>query len=117
VYEMVWSATAQGTSDQMRTTVSFYPRVASHWYCTGWGPSPVMVRIETGVECEESQGDPQPFPPEGLDNGYIFAATKAPEGQFVSATVGQTFTLFMNFFYYGKPPEGWSFVNGDEYPF
>ncbi|HUR26108.1 MAG TPA: carboxypeptidase-like regulatory domain-containing protein [Candidatus Thermoplasmatota archaeon] len=117
VYEMTWDPSAQGTSPEMSLTVSFYPRVASHWYCQGGGPVPVLVRLESGVTCEESQGDPQPFPPEGLNNTYFFAASKAPAGQPASATFNQRFTSFINIFYYGKPPEGWSFIGGSEFPF
>jgi hypothetical protein len=117
VYEMVWDPSAQGTSPEMGLTISFYPRVASHWYCQGGSAAPVLVRMEVGVTCDNSQGDPQPFPPEGLNNTYFFASSKAPDGQPASATFSQTFSVFMNFFYYGKPPEGWSFVAGDPFPF
>jgi Carboxypeptidase regulatory-like domain len=117
VYEMVWKTSAQGTSDQMRITVSFYPRVASHWYCSAFGPTPVYMRMDLNVTCENQQDEPELVPPEGLPNMYLFAATKAPEGQFVSATFSQSFQVFMNNFYYGAPPDGWSFVNGDPYPF
>jgi hypothetical protein len=117
VYEMYWDPSASGTSQEMGITVSFYPRVASHWYCQGGGPSPVLMRMEAGVTCDNSQGDPQPFPPEGLNNTYFFASSKAPDGQQASLTVSQKFTVLETTFYYGKPPEGWSLIAGDDYPF
>lgn len=117
VDEMVWDPSASGTSTEMSETISFYPRVASHWYCQAGGPSPVLMRLEANVTCEQSQGTPQPFPPGGLNNTYIFAATQAPSGQPVSFTVSQRFTMILSTFYYGKPPAGWSLVAGDDYPF
>ena len=117
VYEMVWDPSAQGTSSEMSMTVSFYPRVASHWYCQEGGPSPTLMRLEVNVTCAKSQGTPQPFPPGGLNNTYVFAATQAPAGQPASVTFSQKFTIIVNTFYFGKPPDGWSFVAGDPYPF
>jgi len=117
VDEMFWDPSASGTSAEMAETISFYPRVASHWYCQAGGPSPVLMRLEVNVTCEQSQGTPQPFPPEGLNNTYIFASTSAPAGQPASFTVSQRFTMILSTFYYGKPPAGWSFVAGDPYPF
>ncbi|MHB1262252.1 MAG: carboxypeptidase-like regulatory domain-containing protein [Thermoplasmatota archaeon] len=117
VVEMTWDATAQGTSDEMRVIISHFPRSASHWYCSGAGADPVLVRMELGVVCEDQQSDPDLVPPEGLPNMHLFAATNAPDGQFASVTFSQAFSVFMNGFYYGKPPEGWSFIAGDEFPF
>jgi hypothetical protein len=77
----------------------------------------VLVRLEVGETCENSQGEPQPFPPEGLNNTYFFASSKAPEGQPASATFSQGFTVFISAFYFGKPPVDWSFIQGSEYPF
>ena len=117
VYEMVWDPSAQGTSPEMRLTVSHFPRPASHWYCSGTGPSPLYVRMELGVVCEDQQDDPQLVPPEGEQNMTMFAAAQPADGQPAAMAVSQQFSVFMNFFYYGKPPEGWSFVRQDPYPF
>ena len=117
ISEMTWDPTAQGTSDQMRLTISHFPRSASHWYCGGADADPVLVRMEVGVPCEDQQDEPTMVPPEGLPNMHLFAATSAPDGQPASVAFSQSFTVFTNVFYYGKPPEGWSFVNGDPLPF
>src|SRR6185503_11396404 len=99
VFEMTWDTTAQGTSDEMRVIVSHFPRSASHWYCSGAGPDPVLVRMELGVGCEDQQDDPSLVPPEGLPNMHLFAATNAPDGQPASATFSQSFSVFINVFY------------------
>lgn len=118
VYEVVWDPSAQGTSPEMRITVSHFPRPASHWYCSGTGPSPILLRMEVGVECEDQQSDPKLVPAEGEANMTMFMAAKAPDGGApVAMAVSQSFTVFMNFFYFGRAPEGWSFVKGDEFPF
>jgi hypothetical protein len=117
VFEMTWDPTAQGTSELMRLTISHFPRPASHWYCGGASTDPVLVRMEVGVVCEDQQDEPELVPPEGLPNMHLFAATNAPPGQPASAAFNQGFTVFINLFYFGKPPEGWSFIAGDEPPF
>jgi hypothetical protein len=117
VYEVIWEPSAQGTSPEMRITVSHFPRPATHWYCSGTGPSPILLRIELNVTCEDQQDTPALQPPEGELNTTMFMAAKAPDGQPAALAFSQRFSVFMNFFYYGKPPEGWSFVAGDPYPF
>jgi hypothetical protein len=117
VFEMRWEASAQGTSPEMRLVVSHFPRPATHWYCSGSGPSPVYVRMDLGVECEDRQDDPSLVPPEGLPNMHLFTATNAPDGQPAAVALSQPFSVFMNLFYYGNAPEGWSFVRGDDFPF
>ena len=117
VFELVWEPTTQATSTELSLTVSHFPRPASHWYCQGSGTTPVLVRMEQNVTCENQQDEPEQVPAEGLPNMHLFAASNAQEGRFASATFGQRFDVYAHLFYYGKPPEGWSFVNGDEPPF
>jgi hypothetical protein len=115
VYEMTWDPTT-ATSEEMRLTVSHFPRSASHWYCGGAGPDPILVRMEVNVTCEDQQSEPEQVPPEGLPNMHLFGATAASDAP-ASLTFSQSFSVYMNFFYYGKPPEDWSFIRGDPYPF
>lgn len=118
VFEMTWSPSAQGTSPEMRLIVSFFPRDASHAFCSVAGPDPILIRMELGVECAGQQGDePSQVPPEGMPNMHMFAATNAPDGMPASVAFSQTFSVFMSFFYYGAPPPDWSFLAGDPYPF
>lgn len=115
VFEMTWDPTT-ATSEEMRLVISHFPRPASHWYCGAAGPAPVLVRMEVGVVCEDQQDEPELVPPEGLPNMHLFAATSAST-QPASVIWGQGFAVYMNFFYYGKPPEDWSFIRGDPHPF
>lgn len=115
VYEMTWDPTT-ATSNEMRLTISHFPRPATHWYCGGVGPDPVLVRMEVGVVCDDQQDEPTMVPPEGLPNMHLFGATAASDAP-ASMTFSQSFSVYMNFFYYGKPPEDWSFIRGDPYPF
>jgi hypothetical protein len=117
IFEMDWDPTTQATSVEMSLTVSHFPRPANHWYCQGSGAHPVLVRMELNVTCEQHQSDPDQVPPEGLPNMHMFGASNAQEGQFASATFGQKFDVYTHLFYYGKPPEGWSFLAGDQPPF
>lgn len=117
VFEMDWTPSAQGTSPEMRLTVSHFPRPASHWYCGGAGTSPVLVRMEVGVVCEDQQDEPELVPPEGELNMTLFGAANAPDGQPAAVAWSQQFTVYVHQFYHGKPPEGWSFVAGDQPPF
>jgi hypothetical protein len=117
VFEMTWDPTAQGTSDRMRLTISHFPRPATHWYCGGASADPVLVRMDVGVVCEDQQDEPELVPPEGLPNMHLFAATNAPPGQPASVAFNQGFTVFINVFHFGTPPEGWSFIAGSDFPF
>ncbi|MEA3136416.1 MAG: hypothetical protein QOJ26_135 [Thermoplasmata archaeon] len=118
VYEVTWEPSAQGTSPEMRITVSHFPRPASHWYCSGTGATPILLRIELGEVCDDQQSEPTLQPPEGELNTTLFMAAKAPDGQPVAFAASQRFTVFMNFFYFGKPPPDWSFIQGGgEFPF
>lgn len=116
VFEMTWKPTT-ATSDRMRLVVSHFPRPASHWYCSEAGTTPILLRMDLGVVCEDQQDDPERVPPEGMPNGHLFAAVDAPDGQFVAVTFSQQFTVYLHQFYYGSPPEGWSFVAGNPPPF
>lgn len=116
VMEMTWQPTQQATSDEMSLTISHFPRAASHWYCQGAGVTPLLVRMEVGVVCENQQSEPELVPPEGLPNMHLFAAT-SPGADPASMVISQKFTVYLNVFYNGKPPEGWSFVAGDPMPF
>jgi hypothetical protein len=117
IFEMDWEPTTQATSVEMSLTISHFPRSASHWYCQGAGAHPVLVRMEQNVTCENQQSEPEQVPPEGLPNMHMFGASNAQAGMPASMTFGQKFDVYSHLFYYGKPPEGWSFLAGDIPPF
>ncbi len=114
VFELTWEPSAQGTSEEMFVLVSYTNRTASDWYGQVGGASPVLLRFEQGVQHPTGAGEPPLIPEEGLPNLYTFAGI---DGDDVAIGFSQEFEIFQHNFYYGKPPEGWSFVAGDAPPF
>ena len=119
VIEMTFEPSAQATSTDMGFIVSHPNRTgASHSFGSAQGPSPVRWQADVGVEAEgASSQEPVMIPAEGWPDLLVFSNVRSSEDVPVAVTVNQSFTIFQNNFYYGKPPEGWSFVNGDEMPF
>lgn len=117
ILEMTWKPSAQGTSEEMRLILSHTPRPATHWYAATSSADPLLLRVEQGVEHQDRQSDPSLIPPEGMPNAHFFAATSPQDGDRASVALSQTFDVYYSTFYYGKPPEGWSFIAGDEDPF
>lgn len=118
VWEMTWKESSD-TFDNLGLTVSYNvtERCACHNYASLGGPSPFRLQIDLGVDHEDSNGnEPELIPPEGLPAMYYFVGTRQTSNA-PAVAVNQQFQLFGNFFFYGVPPEGWSFVNGDPYPF
>lgn len=127
VIEMEWQPTAQGTSDTMAITLSTYKptRDGAHWFAHVESTSPMRFQLDVGVEHETASGvDPTMVPPEGMPTMSYFVSVGTPSGAtcvFFCAPPGlalnQQFSVFLHQFYYGVPPEGWSFLNGDPLPF
>jgi hypothetical protein len=117
IFELTWKPSAQGTSEEMFVLVSFWNRTASDWYGQEGGSNPVLIRFETG-EVHPTADDEDPMiPPEGHPDLYAYGGIARPSSQPAAIGFSQTFTIYQNSFFFGKPPEGWSFVNGDEDPF
>ena len=58
------------------------------------------------------------MPPEGKEDYLVFVNPSASGSDLpVAVMIEQSFELFVNTFYFGSPPEGWSFVAGDGNPF
>ena len=114
VFEAVWEPTVVGTSEELGVTVSYFGRIgASHSFDGASSPSPMHFAIEVEDEAKvDDAGVPENIPPEGIPDLFVFFS--AGSG---SVTVNQPFQAFQTNFYYGIPPEGWSFVNGDQPPF
>ncbi len=117
VTEMVWEASAQGTSDRLGVTISFEGRTASHWYSSDGGPSPLLSRLDQGTTHPTNQGDPAQVPEEGLPNLLSFVGVRRPDGEILALAVEQEFESFTHTFYNLGAPEGWSFIAGDGNPF
>ncbi len=117
VFELTWTPSAQGTSPRMGIVVSYFNRTASDWFASVDGLDPVLARLETNVTHESQGGTPDKIRPEGQNDLYTFGGIRAAEGQFIGAGFEQRFTIYQHNFYYGSPPDPWSFVKGDKPPF
>lgn len=115
VFEMVWEPTSD-FGEQLGFTVSFFSRPdAVHRYGGAGGASPVRLQLDTGVEHESSQmgaADHTIVPANGTEELFTFFSANSG-----SVAINQQFRSFETHFYYGIIPEGWSFVNGDPFPF
>lgn len=118
VVEMTFEPSAQATSSNMGFIVSHPNRTgAAHQFGSGAGPSPVYWQAQVGVEADGAASqEPTMIPAEGWPDLLVFSNVRSGD-QPAAVTVNQSFTIFQNNFYYGKPADGWSFVNGDERPF
>lgn len=115
VIEETWEPTSDaGTA--LGFTVSYFSRPnAGHWFGSVNGENPLRIQFDVGEEhASASYGGEEPpmIPPEGYDELFVFFG--AGDG---SVVLSQGFQSFQTSFYYGIPPDGWSFVAGDELPF
>lgn len=127
VFEMDWEPTSQGTSTRMGMVVSTYKpeRSGSHWFAEFEGASPVRGQLDVGVEHESASGEePSTVPAEGLQQMSYFVSVRAPDGAICpylcvppGLAVNQAFKVYLSQFVFGRPPDGWSLVNGDAPPF
>lgn len=115
VWEMTWEPTSD-FGEQLGLTVSYYSRpTASHIFASGGGPNPVRVQVDVGVEHDNAQlggGYSTMIPENGTEELFTFFSAAGG-----NVAINQQFKAFQTHFYYGKIPEGWSFVNGDPFPF
>lgn len=118
VFETVWEPSLQGTSPELTISVSYFTRPnAAHFFGGMSGPSPMRLQFDLGKTPEgqnNGEGEPELIGPEGRPDVFVFYNNGGGAG---SVTVNQPFRAFQTNFYYGLPPEGWSFANGDPLPF
>jgi hypothetical protein len=118
VLELVFQSNGQGTSDRMGLLLSYEKRTAGEWYASYEGKSPILMRIETGVEDGSEQGSKRKMvDPAGESDLQILGSIAASEGQEAGVGVNQEFQIFQTSFYNAKPPANWSFAKGDAFPF
>ncbi len=119
VFELSWEPSLQGTAEQMGITVSHPERQAGHRYASAISTSPGHLRISAGLPGPGAQNDGSGedfVPREGRALQTLIDAGPASNG-LPGFVINQDFEFFQSNFYYGAPPEGWSFVAGDEPPF
>lgn len=99
--------------------VSFFNRIANDWYGQVGGDNPVLLQLDVDEPHPTQGGSEDNVAPEGRPDLYAFAGIQGDSALPVGVGIGfsQRFTIFQNNFYYGIPPEDWSFVNGDPMPF
>lgn len=119
VFETVWDPSLEGTSPEMTISVSYFTRPnAAHFFAGTSAPSPLRLQVDLGDESPPGQnnadGEPAFIGPEGRPDLFVFFNNGGGAGSY---TVNQPFRAFQTAFYYGLPPEGWAFANGDELPF
>jgi hypothetical protein len=121
VFEMTWEPTAQGTSPRMGMVVSTYKpeRDPAHSFANVASANPMRFELDVG-KTHETAADVEPVqvPPEGMGRMSYFVSVRKAEGNPSPAVaLNQEFQVFLTQFYYGLPPEGWSFVAGNDFPF
>jgi hypothetical protein len=112
VFEVVWEKT-NDVSEDLTLAVSYFNRTStSHYYARASQASPIRLQMDVGTAADGQAEEPELVPPEGANE--LFTFFNAGSG---SVAVNQKFTSIQTHFYYGVPPEGWSFAAGDELPF
>jgi len=116
VFEMTWEPSAQGTATGMHMTVSQEERTAADWFASYGSANPMRFQVDVGVPGPEQQGQPEMIPPSGHPALLVFMNVDGMGDPFAMA-VNQGFEVIQSNFYFGLPPEDWSFIAGDELPF
>lgn len=119
VFETVWTPSVDSTSPELTISVSYFTRPnAAHFFAGDSQPSPLRLELNLGDDsppgANAGEGEPEVIGPEGRPDLFVFFNNGGGPG---SVTVNQSFRAFQTTFYYGLPPDGWSFANGDELPF
>jgi hypothetical protein len=120
VFEMTWTPSAYATSPRMGLVVSTYKptRDTAHSFANYASASPMYFTLDP---YEKGPGaasvDPETIPEEGMADVSFFASVRGEPPTNRAVAINQQFRVFASQFYYGVPPEGWSFVNGDGDPF
>lgn len=111
VFEMTWVPSLTGTGTELGVTVSYFNRTStSHWYGNAVQANPLRLQFDVGVPGPNQNLEPELIPAEGMNDLFVFFGAG-------DLAVNQKFQSFQTNFYYGVPPEGWSFVEGDLPPF
>jgi hypothetical protein len=118
IVEDVFGPPNVGTSHGMRLSISYHDRTASEFYADTNGPSPLQLRLESGEKHPSESGSKRTMVnASGDPDVLIFTNIAADDGQPGAFAFQQEFQIFLANFYNAKPPEGWSFARGDEFPF
>ncbi|MEA3143129.1 MAG: Carboxypeptidase regulatory-like domain [Thermoplasmata archaeon] len=118
VVEVAFDKPSAGNAESMLMSLSYTGRTSAESFGSVAGPSPLLLRFETGVRHPTEQGAKRPLiNASGEDDLYLFLNEAPGPGSPVAVAYQQELQVFETTFYNAKPPEGWSFAKGDEPPF
>ncbi|HUR62344.1 MAG TPA: carboxypeptidase-like regulatory domain-containing protein [Candidatus Thermoplasmatota archaeon] len=118
VLEVAFDAPSAGNAKNMVMTLSYNARTSSESFGSTSGPSPLQLRFETGVKHPTETGSKRTMVnASGEDDLYLFLNEATDGSAPVVVAYQQELQVFESVFYNAKPPEGWSFARGDEFPF
>jgi hypothetical protein len=118
VMELAFSPPAAGNAKYMVMSLSYRARTASESFGSVTGPSPLALRFETGVKHPTETGSKRTMiNASGEDDLYLFLNEAADPSSPVVVAYQQDLQLFETTFYNAKPPPGWGFAKGDDFPF
>jgi hypothetical protein len=107
----------------MGMVVSTYKpeRNTAHSFANVGSANPMRFELKVGEKGPGQatpSGTPDMIPPEGMTRMSYFCSVRGnANGGGQAIAINQEFQVFLTQFYYGIPPEGWSFVKGDPLPF
>jgi hypothetical protein len=114
VFEAYWEPSTQ-FGKGLDISVSFFTRPdAGHFYGNTASASPLRLEFDVNQTAEGQQESPKLINWTGQNDLFVFYNDGGGAG---SVTVNQKFTSLQTNFYYGLPPDGWSFAKGDPLPF
>ncbi|MEA3204068.1 MAG: Carboxypeptidase regulatory-like domain, partial [Thermoplasmata archaeon] len=118
VIEVAFDKPSAGNAEDMLMSLSYTGRTSAESFGSVSGPSPLLLRFETGVRHPTEQGAKRPLiNASGEADLYLFLNEAPGPNSPVAVAYQQDLEVFETTFYNAKPPEGWSFGAGDEFPF
>lgn len=118
VLEAAFDKPAAGNAEDMVMSLSYTGRTAGEQFGSATGPSPLLLRFETGVRHATESGSNRPLiNASGEDDLYLFLNEAPGPNSPVAVAYQQDLQVFETTFYNAKPPADWSFVRGDDFPF
>jgi hypothetical protein len=118
VLEVAFGQPAAGNAEAMVMSLSYTGRTSAESFGSVTGPSPLLLRFETGVKHPTEQGAKRPLiNASGESDLYLFLNEAPGPNSPVAVAYQQDLEVFETTFYNAKPPPGWSFGHGDEFPF
>jgi hypothetical protein len=118
VLEVAFDPPSAGNAESMLMSLSYTGRTSSESFGSVSGPSPLLLRFETSVKHPTEQGAKRPLiNASGESDLYLFLNEASGPNSPVAFAYQQDLQVFETTFYNAKPPEGWSFAKGDEFPF